>query len=103
MLRSMLVLVVLAPVLAAAGPLEDGKLLLKKRQYKDALAKLGEAASTDATDESAYCMALAYELSSDVASARTAYEKVVEKHGSHAADAQRVLAALESLANEDAA
>jgi tetratricopeptide (TPR) repeat protein len=100
MTTRLLAALLLVPSLAAADALEDGKALLKKRDYKNAIVQLDAAAKTDATGEAMYCLAIAYEFSGDAAKAIETYKKVVEGKGKRAADAERYQKALEAMIAE---
>lgn len=94
--KSLLTALLLIPSLAAAEALDDGKALLKQRDYKSAIVQLDVAARTDATGEAIYCLAIAYELSGDPAKAIDAYKKVVDGKGKRAADAEKSMKAIEA-------
>lgn len=101
--RTLVALVLALPSIVSAEPLADGKLLLKKRQYKDAIVQLAEAAKTDTTGEAAYCLGLAFDLSGDAPKAMNQYRGVAASQGKRAVEAQRNLKTLETLAADAAA
>lgn len=82
--------------LAAADALEDGKALLKQRDYTSAIVQLDVAAKTDGTGEAIYCLAIAYDLSGEPMKAIEAYKKVVDGKGKRAGDAEKSLRSLEA-------
>jgi hypothetical protein len=97
-----LCVLVFVPALVSAGPLEDGKLLLTKLQYKAAIGTLEEAAKTDTTGEALYCLATAQELSGDGTTALATYRRVVDGKGVRAAEAERHVKKLEARATDAA-
>jgi len=94
--RSIFTALLLIPCLASADALDDGKALLKQRDYKAAIVQLDAAAKTDASGEATYCLAMAYDLSGDQTKAIEAYKKVVDSKGKRAGDAERSMKSLEA-------
>jgi len=98
----LLALCVAVPSLASAEPLDEAKLLLKKRKYADAIAALEPLSKADATGETTYSLAIAYDLSGNSVKAIENYRKVVDGKGKRAADAEKPLKALEAIAADAA-
>jgi hypothetical protein len=98
--RYLCALCLLVPGLAGAEPLDDAKLLLKKRKYVDAIAHLEPLATSDTTGEATYCLAMAFDLSGNAPRAIEAYKKVVDGKGKRAPEAERSMKALEAIINE---
>lgn len=95
MKRALFAVCCLAAV-AHADPYADGRKLLKQRKYDDAIAKLEEAARTDARPEIHYHLAIAYELAGDRAKAIQHYRLVAEAKSKYTADAERLAVKIEA-------
>lgn len=97
--RHLVALCLLVPSIAGADPLDDAKLLLKKRKFAEAIVQLEPLAKTDTTGEATFALAIAFELSGNSAKAIESYRKVIDGKGRRAAEADRAMKALEVIAN----
>lgn len=98
--RYLVALCLLVPGVVGAEPLDDAKLLLKKRKFAEAIVQLEPLAKSDATGEATYSLALAFDLSGNSVKAIESYKKVVDGKGKRAAEAERALKLLEAIASD---